>query len=71
MQRWLEIPPGPGGISTHGRISTRDEELEVTLVGFPTAWLDFLPDTSVAPDVAVPDMDPGLIVAIAFDKGGQ
>ena len=54
MQHWLEIPPGPGGISTHGRISTRDEELEVTLVGFPTAWLDFLPDTSVAPDVAVP-----------------
>ena len=53
MQSWLEIPPGSGGISTHGRISTRDEELEATLVGFPTAWLDFLPDTLVALDVAV------------------
>ena len=53
MQSWLEIPPGSGGISTHGRISTRGKELEVTPAGFPTAWLDFLPDTLVAPDVAV------------------
>ena len=49
----MEIPPGSGWISTLGRISTQGKELEVTPVGFPTAWLDFLPDTLVAPDVAV------------------
>ena len=49
----MEIPPGSGRISTLGRISTRGKELEVTPAGFPTAWLDFLPDTLVGPDVAV------------------
>ena len=51
----MEIPPGSGRISTLGRISTRGKELEVTPAGFPTAWLDFLPDTLVGPDVAVDD----------------
>ena len=34
-------------------ISCRGKELELTLDGFPTARLDFLPDTLVALDVAV------------------
>ena len=52
-QSWLEISPRCGGISIYGRISHRGKELELTLVGFPTARLDFLPDTLVALDVAV------------------
>ena len=57
IQLWLEIPPGSGWIFTHGRIFTRGKELAVTLVVFSTAWLVFLPDTLVGPDVTVPGDD--------------
>ena len=57
IKSWLEIIPGFGGISTHGRISYQGRVLDMTLVVFPTAWVDFLPDTLVSPDVAVPVLD--------------
>ena len=50
IKSWLEIIPGFGGISTHGRISYQGRVLDMTLVVFPTAWVDFLPDTLVSPD---------------------
>ena len=53
IQLWKEIPPESGWIFTHGRIFTRGKELAVTLVVFSTAWLVFLPDTLVGPDVTV------------------
>ena len=44
--------------------------LDMTLVVFPTAWVDFLPDTLVSPDVAVPPAPFGKLKKF-IQVGGQ